>query len=128
MADKFGPLQRYVAVYLLLGCALIWVLPIVTNDGPVHVGFANLMSTSAPRAPAAQLYARNDDIHPNFVVYALLGGLLRFFSPCVAERRRLANLSTETSNCCTRRSPPDLQRPGMTAVLILPLLISLASP
>jgi hypothetical protein len=85
MIDKFGPLQRYVVFCLLFGCSLIWVLPIATNDGTVHVGFAHFLSTSAPDDLAAELYARNDGIHPNFIVYALLGGLLRFLSPSGAE-------------------------------------------
>jgi hypothetical protein len=85
MGGKFGPLKRYVVYCLLFGFALLWIFPIATNDGPVHVGFANFMLTGHPGNVAAELYMRNDGINPNMAVYALLVFMLRFLSPGAAE-------------------------------------------
>jgi hypothetical protein len=84
--------QSWVYRAILLGLMLLVVIliaphPLATNDGPVHLSFANLMATMhQPDHPLQQrAYSISLRPNPNVAVYLLLDALIRATSPNVAE-------------------------------------------
>jgi hypothetical protein len=77
---------------ILLGLMLLVVIVIaphamVTNDGPVHLSFANLLATMhQPNHPLQErAYTISLRPNPNLAVYFLLDALIRATSPGIAE-------------------------------------------
>ncbi|WP_283148578.1 hypothetical protein [Silvimonas soli] len=74
--------------FLLAYAAFIIVKgPLATNDGPVHLSFAYLLSHyGSPEWPLqSQMFVLANTLQPNMAVYAILRTLLLVFSPDLAE-------------------------------------------
>src|SRR6516165_7976861 len=67
--------------------AAILYHPMATNDGPVHVAFANLIATLGRPENELQrhAYALTLRPNPNLLIYLLMATLLRVGSPGLAE-------------------------------------------
>ena len=85
-------MKHWLCRIVLLGLMLAAAIPVarhaaLTNDGPVHVAFANLMATM--RQPGhllqQQAYTLSWRPTPNLAVYLVMDVLIRISSPAAAE-------------------------------------------
>ena len=80
------------SVFMLAGMAAVTAAailyrPMATNDGPVHVAFANLIATLGRPEHELQrhAYALTLRLNPNLLIYLLMAALLRVAPPGLTE-------------------------------------------
>ncbi len=77
----------FLAVVVVYAAILITLGPLATNDGPIHLSFADMLGHigSANWPLQSQIYMSADTLQPNMAIYVILRSLLLVFSPDRAE-------------------------------------------
>ncbi|GGP26339.1 hypothetical protein [Silvimonas amylolytica] len=77
----------FLAVVVVYAAVLITLGPLATNDGPIHLSFADMLGHigDADWPLQSQMYMSAGTLQPNMAIYAILRGLILVVAPDRAE-------------------------------------------
>lgn len=102
-----------------------WLGPLATNDGPIHLSFADFLAHSERQPALAALYEANPGFHPNSLIYYLLRLMLAWMAPGAAEAMlQIGYLLGSAAAVWFVCRELDRQRGGLMAVFGFPLLLN----